>query len=155
MLRRATLGDVPFVARLWLDPAHAFALMPPEDRTFGLAIEEERLLIWDSPAGPLGFASLTKWQDRVWSIDAIACAPEGKGQGRAFLSAVLDDLFHRRHAHRVALDAAADNHSAQRLFRNLGFVQEGVWRQGWQRPDGAWVDCPFFALLSDEWRAPS
>jgi RimJ/RimL family protein N-acetyltransferase len=85
----------------------------------------------------------------------VAVQRHRAGTGLALMTAVLDEVFHTRAAHRVGLDVTADNAAALALFARLGFVTEGVWRQCWCRPDGGWVDCVFLALLKHEWCAAS
>jgi RimJ/RimL family protein N-acetyltransferase len=41
---------------------------------------------------------------------------------------------------------------ALRLYESLGFQREGLIRECWRRPDGAWVDCFLLGLLQREWR---
>ncbi len=149
MLRQARPDEAGFVHALWTAPENALWLDPPEAGQVDEAITAGNLLIWDID-GPTGFACLTQWMHGIWSLREFAtCRP---GLGRAFLSAVLDEMFGPRGAHRVGLDITADNARALRFFTGAGFVREGVWRECWLRPSGDWVDCVFLAMLDREWK---
>ena len=72
---------------------------------------------------------------------------QGRGLGGEALSAFLDHAFGELGLYRVL----AYNEPAIRLYRRLGFREEGrpraqVWREG------AWHDVLVFGLLRDEWR---
>jgi RimJ/RimL family protein N-acetyltransferase len=153
MLRPATAQDAAFVRALWTAPDSARFIVAPEADEIETKTAAGDLLIWTAGGQPAGFATATQWLPRVWSIPAIAVHDRRAGTGQAMMTAVLDEMFHVRNAHRVALDVAVDNAGALSLFRRLGFVTEGVWRECWCRPDGGWVDCVFLALLQQEWRA--
>jgi putative acetyltransferase len=84
----------------------------------------------------------------------IAVAPEaqGRGVGRALFQGLLDEVSaHMLYIHRVELFARVSNERARRLYRSLGFVEEGRLRarvnnalgmaeddtiMGWPRPAG-------------------
>jgi RimJ/RimL family protein N-acetyltransferase len=153
MLRPATAQDMPFVRGLWTAPDAARFLVAPDEDEIEARTASGDLLIWTAAGQPAGFATVTQWLPRVWSIPAVAVLDRRAGNGMAMMHAVLDEMFHVRDAHRVGLDATVDNSGALSLFRRLGFVTEGVWRECWCRPDGGWVDCVFLALLKHEWRA--
>ena len=148
MLRLARAEDAGFVHALWTAPQNALWLDPPGDGQIGDAIAEGRLMIWDT-GQPAGFAALTQWMEGVWSLREFAVIRPGLG--RPFLTAVLDDLFGPRAAHRVGLDITADNVRALTFFTSAGFQREGVWRECWKRPAGDWVDCVFLSMLDREW----
>ena len=153
MLRPATAQDMPFVRGLWTAPDAARFLVAPDEDEIETRTASGDLLIWTAAGQPAGFATVTQWLPRVWSIPALAVQDRRAGQGLAMTRAVLDEMFHVRNAHRVGLDVTVDNTGALALFSTLGFVTEGVWRECWCRPDGGWVDCVFLALLTHEWRA--
>ena len=153
MLRPATAQDTAFVRGLWTAPDAALFIVAPEDDEIETRTAAGDLLIWTAAGHPAGFATVTQWLPRVWSIPALAVQDRRAGQGLAMTRAVLDEMFHVRNAHRVGLDVTVDNTGALALFGKLGFVTEGVWRECWCRPDGGWVDCVFLALLKHEWRA--
>jgi RimJ/RimL family protein N-acetyltransferase len=153
MLQKATARDAAFVRALWTTPYNTRFIVAPEADEIETKTADGDLLIWTAGGQSAGFATVTQWLPRVWSIPAVAVQHPGAGTGRAMMKAVLDEMFLVRDAHRVGLDVTADNAGALSLFRSLGFVTEGVWRECWCRPDGAWVDCVFLALLKHEWRA--
>jgi putative acetyltransferase len=155
MLRPAAVQDAAFVRGLWTAPDAARFIVAPEEDEIDAKTAAGDLLIWTASGQPAGFATVTQWLPRVWSIPAVAVQDRRAGSGLAMMQAVLDEMFHVRDAHRVGLDVTVDNAGALSLFRRLGFVTEGVWRECWCRPDGAWVDCVFLALLKHEWRAPA
>ena len=155
MLRPATVQDAAFVHGLWTAPDAARFIVAPEEDEIDAKTAAGDLLIWTAAGQPAGFATVTQWLPRVWSIPAVAVQDRRAGSGLAMMQAVLDEMFHVRDAHQVGLDVTVDNTGALSLFRRLGFVTEGVWRECWCRPDGAWVDCVFLALLKHEWRAPA
>jgi putative acetyltransferase len=155
MLRPATVQDAAFVHGLWTAPDAARFIVAPEEDEIDAKTAAGDLLMWTAAGQPAGFATVTQWLPRVWSIPAVAVQDRRAGSGLAMMQSVLDEMFHVRDAHRVGLDVTVDNAGALSLFRRLGFVTEGVWRECWCRPDGAWVDCVFLALLKHEWRAPA
>lgn len=152
-LRPATAGDAAFVAALWTAPAHAAFLTPPHDGQIAAGIADETLLIWQVDGQAAGFVALVEWVPQVWGIEAMVVVTPRQGHGAALLRATLDEVFLRRGAHRLGLDATVDNHAALALYARLGFVIEGRWRECWQRPGGDWVDCLFLSLLAREWRS--
>ncbi len=155
MLRPATAQDAAFVHGLWTAPANARFIVAPEEDEIETKSAAGDLLIWTEAGLPAGFVTLTQWLPQVWSIPAVAVQHPKARTGLAMMHAVLAEMFLVRDAHRVGLDVTVDNAGALSLFRKLGFVTEGVWRECWCRPDGAWVDCVFLALLKHEWRAPA
>ena len=153
MLRPATAQDARFVRTLWTAPDNARFIVAPEPDEIEAKTGTGDLLIWEEAGEPAGFATLTEWLPQVWSIPAVAVQSRRTGTGLAMMTAILDEMFLVRTAHRVGLDVTVDNTGALSLFSRLGFVKEGVWRECWCRPAGDWVDCVFLALLKSEWLA--
>jgi RimJ/RimL family protein N-acetyltransferase len=150
-LRVAGPDDAGFVRDLWTAAPNADFLDPPQDGSIEDALADGTLFIWDVAGEPAGFALLVEWVEDVFGL--MAFATTRPGIGRPFLVALLNHLFHDLSAHRVGLDVTADNARALRFFQAAGFVREGVWREGWRRPRGDWVDCVFMGLLDREWPA--
>lgn len=73
--------------------------------------------------------------DRNVELKRIVVAAPGQGIGRAALRAVIGKVFGEWEAHRLWLDVFPENQRARRVYRNLGFVEEGtlrecVWQSG-------------------------
>ncbi len=79
-------------------------------------------------------------------------ADTGKGYGGDAIRALLAFGFEQLRLERVELLVFAFNEGARRLYRRLGFVEEGISRHAiWI--DGAFVDDVRMSMLADEWRA--
>jgi RimJ/RimL family protein N-acetyltransferase len=150
MLRRADPGDAALVDRLWRAPENAMWIEPPEDGEIDAAIAEGQAFLWDTDGEVTGFATLVTWVPEVYGLAALAVTRPGIG--RPLLHAVLAEVFGPLGAHRIGFDVTADNMRALRLYESLGFQREGLIRECWRRPDGAWVDCFLLGLLQREWR---
>ncbi|MFQ5880858.1 MAG: GNAT family N-acetyltransferase [Candidatus Methylomirabilales bacterium] len=74
----------------------------------------------------------------------------GKGYGRDATRALLRYGFESLNLHRVVLTVVADNHRAIRLYEALGFVREGVLRDG-AYLEGAYRDLMVMAMLRAEY----
>ncbi|KAK6849353.1 hypothetical protein PG995_013186 [Apiospora arundinis] len=76
----------------------------------------------------------------------------GKGYGGEAIEWALGFAFRMANMHRVSLTTFSYNGGAMRLYRKLGFVQEGSQREDvWF--NGGWHDCVLYGMLEDEWRA--
>ncbi|HQX10905.1 MAG TPA: GNAT family N-acetyltransferase [Thermoflexales bacterium] len=73
-----------------------------------------------------------------------------KGYGREAVTLLLNHAFGEMDLHRVGLIVFAANERAVALYRKLGFVEEGRWRQ-FLRRDGADQDILVMGLLRHEW----
>ncbi len=75
----------------------------------------------------------------------------GKGYGGDALRAVLRAAFDRFHLHRVELNVNVDNLRAQNLYRQVGFVAEGVVREE-DFTGGKYRDSYLMGLLDRDFR---
>lgn len=73
-----------------------------------------------------------------------------KGYGREAVTLLLNYAFGEMDLHRVGLIVFAANERAVALYRRLGFVQEGRWRQ-FLRRDGVDQDVLVMGILRHEW----
>lgn len=76
----------------------------------------------------------------------------GKGIGRACTKFVLEIGFFELNLNRIYLSVLVTNERAIRLYRTLGFREEGRMRQA-QFKNGSYVDCLNMAILRDEYSA--
>ena len=73
----------------------------------------------------------------------------GKGLGRACTEAVITYGFDQLGLNRIHLTVLASNERALRLYRGLGFVEEGRMRQA-QFKDGRYLDVVVMGLLRQD-----
>ena len=99
---------------------------------------------------------LLKWASDRQAELGFALAQDVHGQGYAAeaATAILRLAFDDLGFHRVTAVCVADNTASARLLQRLGFRQEARFVDG-AFFKGAWVTQLVFALLEDEWRAPS
>ena len=158
MLRPATAADVPFIRAIAGRPENApFITDEPEPALLAyLADPSARVVIWESGAGPAGFALFCTVGDPSAAVELRRLALEGTGDGRGqvFLRALLDYGFGTLGAARVWLDASSENPRAMRTYDRAGFTLEGRLRQHWYRPAlGRVVDVMLYGMLRSEWES--
>lgn len=78
---------------------------------------------------------------------------EGRGLASRAVAAVLDHAFGSLGIERVALHTDPANERSRALARRLGFVEEGLLRQGLAFP-GERRDEAVYGLLASEWSRP-
>lgn len=76
---------------------------------------------------------------------------EGKGYAREACQKILSHMFVQYQMHRVSVKVMQGNEASIKLFKNLGFKEEGrlrdfVWR------DGKYLDMLLLSLLEQEWK---
>lgn len=150
MLRLATVRDQDLIEALWLAPANAPWIEPPEAGEIADAIAADGAFLWEIEGKPAGFATIMTWVPQVYGLAALATTRPG--QGEPLLRAVLAQVFGPLKGHRIGFDVTVDNARALRLYDKLGFRREGHIRECWKRPQGDWVDCYLMGLLAREWR---
>lgn len=162
-LRRATAGDVDFMAELAAhDEVEPFmAAVSPRSRDelheevrrsdeepslhgrFVIEVEGE-------PAGVMAF-DVANRRSRVGYLHAIMLRPDHRGRGlateatRLLVRHLVFDLDY----HRVQLEVYGFNEPALRQFERAGFQREGVRRRAYWR-HGAWVDGVLFGLVRED-----
>jgi RimJ/RimL family protein N-acetyltransferase len=77
-----------------------------------------------------------------------------QGYAREAVTALIDHLIERHNVHRFVGVAALKNRASVTLLRDLGFRQEGEFRQSFWC-NGEWLDDAYFAMLASEWRGGS
>ncbi|GLS87776.1 hypothetical protein GCM10010873_27500 [Cypionkella aquatica] len=113
------------------------------------------LLIWHDDHGPRGFALYGVPQDGsgVVELRRLALDLAGRGEGQAFLRAMISYAFADLAAQRLWLDASGENLRAQAAYVRAGFVLEGRLRGHWYRPAlGRVVDLMLYGMLRSEWQ---
>lgn len=120
---------------------------------------EEVTMVADADGvGVVGSASLHRLRPaycRHVAVLALGVHPahQRRGIGRSLLEALL--AWARAHGLvRIELYVRADNHRARALYRDLGFVQEGVRARFVRLPDGTYVDDLIMARFLDRAAPP-
>jgi diamine N-acetyltransferase len=89
------------------------------------------------------------WISRTAWLGIFIGNPEarGKGHARKAIAAILRFGFGDLGLNRIALEVAASNQLAIRLYEQTGFVLEGVMRQA-RFVDGKFIDVSLMAILA-------
>ena len=74
----------------------------------------------------------------------------GKGIGTFAIRAMVDHAFYNLNLRRLQLEVLEYNHVAQRLYKKVGFVEEGRKRKAVYK-DGQYVDYMIMGLLRNEY----
>jgi len=82
----------------------------------------------------------------------IAKDYQGKGYGTEAINWALDWAFTFGGLHRVGIESFSFNPGASRLYKRLGFTEEGRVRQEYWF-NGKYHDRVIFGMLEDEWRS--
>lgn len=155
-LRPALAGDFGFI-RSVAGRAEYAPFITDEDEA-GLAdyltSPAARLLIWEDDHGPRGFALYAVPQDGAGVVELrrLALDLAGRGEGQAFLRAMIGYAFQDLGAERLWLDASGENLRAQAAYLRAGFVLEARLRGHWYRPAlGRVVDLLIYGMMRAEW----
>jgi len=92
------------------------------------------------------------WHNRNCSIGYwIAERNQGKGIITQCCSTMLDYLFDEMRLHRVEIECGTGNLRSCAIPERLGFVREGITRDGEWLND-RWTDLVVWSMLEDDWR---
>jgi ribosomal-protein-serine acetyltransferase len=93
------------------------------------------------------------WRNRNCSVGYwIESSVQGRGIMTRACAAMLDYLFDELGLHRVTIHCGTGNYKSCAIPERLGFVREGVVRQG-EWVNDRWVDMVVWGMLEDDWRA--
>jgi RimJ/RimL family protein N-acetyltransferase len=107
---------------------------------------------------PVGWVTLFDMSERALIYQhrnamlavSVAGGYRGKGYGGEMVNWALDWGFRRANLHRVGLAVSTHNPRAERLYRKLGFVEEGRERET-TFVNRKWYDTIHFGLLEGDW----
>lgn len=168
-LRRFEARDVPHAQR-WLEDAELRtqigATRPMTEREarewFG-ELDADPARRWfaierDEDGSVIGECGLLRmfpeWRTTDMSIIIGERGARGRGFGTEAGRLLLDLAFGYMALHRVAIGVVGFHEEALRFWRKLGFVQEGVQRDGYV-VDGTFHDFVMMSILENEWRTAS
>ncbi|KAL1873441.1 hypothetical protein VTK73DRAFT_986 [Phialemonium thermophilum] len=75
----------------------------------------------------------------------------GRGYGGEMIDWALDWAFQWKNMHRISLLVFGNNVNALKLYRKMGFVEEGTDREG-MIYNNEWIDMIRFSMLEQEWQ---
>jgi RimJ/RimL family protein N-acetyltransferase len=84
----------------------------------------------------------------------VASGRRGEGIGGALVDSGIS-AARRLGAHKLSLQVWPHNHAARRLYRRLGFAEEGLLRRHYERRNGELWDAVMMGLVLDEERPGS
>lgn len=167
-LRDANAMDAAAIAALFRGVSAAaggLARRPEEIHEGDIAAILERCAergfatVAEAPRGLLGalycYAPEPALFARCWSNTTLAVAPETQGRGLGHLlleAAIFAGTQCQPPIDRLELFVRASNLGAQRLYRRLGFIEEGRLRNRLRTPEGALEDDVLMAYL---WERPA
>ncbi|PPQ89682.1 hypothetical protein CVT25_013869 [Psilocybe cyanescens] len=169
ILRAYGPADLPLLLGLINNPLVQNTLISdhivPRNHRFATKLEEianEALLYViieaiDKPEGPrvIGAASITVANVKNRDVNfGIGIVPDVWGQGYAteVTEFLVDYSFKNLAIHRVSLGVLDSNLGAIKLYKKIGFVDEGRKRKS-NFFDGKWQDSIHMGLLEEEWFA--
>lgn len=121
--------------------------------------EEERGTTKEEPLTPIGFVSLFNMNEATLltrhhrnATLGISLLEDyrGKAYGGEAINWILDWAFISAGLHRVNLECFSFNVNAQKLYRKVGFVEEGRLREVMYY-ERSWHDIISFSMLEQEW----
>ena len=75
---------------------------------------------------------------------------QNRGMGTFAVQAMVEHAFYNMNLHRISLEVLADNKRAQHVYEKVGFIREGVARQGVFK-NGRFVDLMQYAILREDY----
>jgi diamine N-acetyltransferase len=155
-LVRATEADIPFITATERLPGYEDLVGRWSEAEHRAALADVRYayFIARMVSQSIGFAIVRDWASRehVTCIKRIAVARPGDGDGKAFLTHLIDHIFRETEAYRIWLGVFPDNARARGAYEAVGFKVEGVAR-GSAFFGGVYRDELMMALLRPEWQA--
>ncbi|MBI1774904.1 MAG: GNAT family N-acetyltransferase [Proteobacteria bacterium] len=156
-LRDGTPADIEAIVRLENDPTcNLWVSQWTAERHLAALVDgHHRYVVAESDAGDwVGFAFLRdiRSANRCIEMQRIAVNRSDAGYGRALMKRVTWLAFEEYSAHRVWFDVIETNARARHVYRSLGFVEEGVFREAKLYQDGFYYSLVLMAMLEGEYR---
>jgi ribosomal-protein-serine acetyltransferase len=108
------------------------------------------MLVDGALAGSIGFHRIDRINRATSMGYWIAAAHQGRGVVSAAVRALVTHAFADWGLHRVEIDAAVANVRSRAVPERLGFVEEGVRRDG-ERFGERYVDLVVYSMLAPDW----
>jgi diamine N-acetyltransferase len=148
-------SDIAFIMECERRPGYErfVGQWPEEKHRAFMAHPEFTTLVASDARGPLGFAILHEWVLRPQNLylKRVAVHDADKGHGRKILSALNDWVFAETKTHRFWLEVVEHNTRARHVYEQLGFIVEGLVREGYEEADGTRGSFVQMSLLKPDW----
>lgn len=152
MQRKATQNDLQFIYDLYMhpqvNPYLLYELMDIEEfkPIFDKLLEQEiKYIFMDENSTPIGMFKLfplTYRASHIAYLGGLAIHPDyaGKGFGLKMIQEIID-LTKQNDYKRIELSVATENLGAIRLYKKVGFEEEGVMRKyAYLKSEGRFLD---------------
>jgi L-phenylalanine/L-methionine N-acetyltransferase len=152
MHRKATQNDLQFIYDLYMHPqVNQFLLYEPMEieefkPIFNKLLENEiKYIFMDENGTSIGMFKLYPWTYRASHIAylgglAIHPAYAGKGFGLKMMQEIID-LANQQDYKRIELSVATENLGAIKLYKKVGFEEEGIMRKyTYLKSEGRFLD---------------
>ncbi|TNH03144.1 GNAT family N-acetyltransferase [Testudinibacter sp. TR-2022] len=83
-----------------------------------------------------------------WLIESL----QKNGIMTRSVATLVDYAFSELAINRVQINCAAANVASQKIPQRLGFILEGIQRDGILLADGHFIDCQIYSMLKREWK---
>ncbi len=144
---RGLTGEVYPTSQAGMEEFYNKIQADPHRVWFGIVLCENDQLIGE--AGLLRM--FPAWRTTDLTIIIGEKTAWGKGYGREAIELLLDYAFGYLNFHRVSIGVVGSNQQALRFYERVGFVQEGIQRDGYYH-NHAYQDFVMMSLLEDEFR---
>jgi ribosomal protein S18 acetylase RimI-like enzyme len=156
-LRPADESDIAFIMACERRPGYEkfVGRWPEEKHRAVMADKDFRTLVARGEDGDLGFAILhSTWlRPQNLYLKRIAVHDAEKGHGKRVLAALTDWVFANTDTHRFWLEVVEANPRARRVYRAMGWSEEGIVREAYYDDAlarrGSFVQ---MSILRSEWR---
>lgn len=153
----ATDADIPFIMSVERLPGYATLVgsYDSDEHQRRIAAPNTTYLLCRLGAEPVGFAVIRLDDDGMGNaqLHRIAMAPTGLGHGTQFLLLICSLIFALPDVGRLWLDLLPSNAHAKRVYRKIGFIEEGKMRSALRLSDGRREDLVLMSLLREQWQA--
>lgn len=142
-----TMQSKEAIRKIVMNQAEDYSIFP-ENKRFIICVK--------STMEPIGEMNYSDWSSRnqkcEFGIKICEIAQQGKGYGKDALYHFIDFLFKSLNLNKIELTSMADNIRAHNLYKQLGFKEIGVIREGFfDSRKGSFSDVVYMDLLKVEW----
>lgn len=98
--------------------------------------------------GPVGYLIGQRNADDNYELMRIVVSKRGYGYGKEAIKRLLNFAFNKLNTHRFWLDVRLHNDKAIKIYREIGFVEEGILREA-VKLDSGYVSVMIMSILRE------